>query len=80
MSKKRHSTSIDTKQTPIYSKAKSNLFVTWFIAVALSAFSYPIMDVGFERADGTGVTLLLGGIVLLALFFVYSIFKDWTSI
>ena len=74
MSKKRQKFSIDTKHTPIYSNARNNLFITWFIAVVLSAFSYPIIDVGFERAEG-GENILLGGIVFLALFFVYSATK-----
>jgi len=82
MSRKQKKESSYTQSEPIYSGAKSTMFTTWFAAVVLSAFSYPIINVGFERAANTGVSILLTCIVLLALLFIYFAVKetiDWIS-
>ena len=67
--------SINTTTPPLYSNAKGNLLSTWIITIVLVPLAYLIMTRGVQQANNDGVLLLLGGIVLLSIFFLFSAIK-----
>lgn len=67
------------KKKYIYSDAQSDLLGTWFIAIVLSLFSYPIINVGFEKVDNFGLHMLLALFPLLAGLFIYFSLRDTFS-
>ncbi len=68
-----------SKQTPIYSQAKSSLFGIWFGALGVSLIAIPIYTRGLEQANNTGVKILLMAIILLAMFLMYSAIRETLS-
>jgi len=60
----------------IYSTFKSNLYQTWFITIVLLLLSYPIVMIGFEKAQTVGWKVLLSFFPLLAVLFIFFSIRD----